>query len=68
MWLKYRIDDDVEETTKTRESMQSIYLAAYRYSLELCENPEIAREVAARFLENVELDEDTVALTNTGKA
>ena len=67
MWLKHRIDDGVEEAGNEQEDMQSIFLAAYRYALELCENPEIAREVAARFLESIESDDEPVTMPDVGK-
>jgi hypothetical protein len=54
MWLKHRVDEQTDEAVKAQERMQSIYLAAYCFSLELCENPEIARVVAARVLKSME--------------
>ncbi len=67
MWLKHRVDEQTDEAAKAQVRMQSIYLAAYCYSLELCENPEIARVVAARILQSMQFDEETAATPDVGK-
>jgi len=58
MWQKSRVyDQRVEKTPE--EYSASIYLEAYRYALDLCDNPAIAREVASRFSKNLEAREQT---------
>lgn len=54
MLQRYNVDEQKMENVPNQNNLQHIYLEAYRYSLELCENPEIARQVALRFLANVE--------------
>jgi hypothetical protein len=54
MLQRYRVDEKKIENAPNQNNPQHIYLEAFRYSLELCENPEIARQVALRFLASVE--------------
>lgn len=54
MLQRYNVDEQKIENVPNRNNSQHIYFEAYRYSLELCENPEIARQVALRFLASVE--------------
>lgn len=54
MLQRYHVEELKAEQAPNLNNSQHIYLEAYRYSLELCENPEIARQVALRFLASVE--------------
>ncbi|MDZ7361928.1 MAG: hypothetical protein ONB46_14560 [candidate division KSB1 bacterium] len=59
MWMKPRIDE--QQTEKAPEKYgASIYLEAYNYALDLCDNPAIAREVASRFINCLETGEQPV--------
>ncbi|GEM_PF-1919290 len=59
IWQKSRVND--QHVEKTPEGCgASIYLEAYRYALDLCDNPAIAREVAARFSKSWKAREQTI--------
>jgi hypothetical protein len=60
MWQKSRVTDSCVKKAPD-EYRASIYLEAYRYALDLCDNPAIAREVAARFSKSLEAGEQAVA-------
>lgn len=66
MLQRYRVNGQKMENVPNQNNLQDIYFEAYRYSLELCENPEIARQVALRFLASVE--ENATASTILGLA
>jgi hypothetical protein len=54
MLQRYNVNDQKMEKVPNQNHLKDIYFEAYRYSLELCENPEIARQVALLFLASVE--------------
>jgi hypothetical protein len=59
MWKKPRVND--QQVEKTPDACgATIYLEAYRYALDLCDNPAIAREVAARFSKSWKAREQTI--------
>ena len=68
MLQRYRVDEQKTGNVPNRNSLQHIYFEAYRYSLELCENPEIARQVALRFLASVEEKAPTLTTFGLAKA
>ncbi len=68
MWWKPRTDNHTLEKTPSQDHAQRIYLEAYGYALELCENPEIARRVASHFLASVEQKGQTSARLGLAKA
>jgi hypothetical protein len=55
MWQKHRVTEQVAEKAPGEYSA-SIYLEAYHYALDLCDNPAIAREVASRFVKCLEAE------------
>jgi len=67
MWQKSRVNDQRMEKTPD-EYGASIYLEAYRYALDLCDNPAIAREVAALFSKSLEAREQTITKFATQQA
>jgi len=60
MWQKPRANEQGVKKAPD-EYGASIYLEAYRYALDLCDNPAIAREVAARFTKSLEAREPAAA-------
>ena len=67
MLQRYRVDEKKMENVPNQNNRQHIYLEAYRYSLELCENPEIAQKVASRFLESMGVKEQSSMVSDCGK-
>jgi len=67
MWLKPRVHDQRAESAPDKYGA-SIYLEAYHYSLDLCDNPAIAREVASRFIKCLETEEQPATKLALGKA
>jgi len=67
MWLKPGDNDQLVEKAPDHYGA-SIYLEAYHYALDLCDNPEIAREVASRFVECLEVEEELRIEPELGKA
>lgn len=60
MWQKSRITE--AELEKAPEDYgASIYLEAYHYALDLCDDPAIAREVASLFSKSLETGEPITA-------
>ncbi len=57
MLPRHQVDNPSVEKAPGQDNAQRVYLEAYRYSLELCENPQIARQVALRFLESMRAKE-----------
>lgn len=53
LFRKNRIENQPVEEAREQSTSLSLYFDAYNYSLELCEDPEIARQVASCFLERV---------------
>jgi hypothetical protein len=68
MWWKHQTGNPAMEKAQNQNSAQRIYLEAYCYSLELCENPEIARRVASRFLASMEQKEQASTTLGLAKA
>lgn len=60
MWQKSRITDPEVEKAPA-DYGASIYLEAYHYALDLCDDPAIAREVASLFSKSVETREHIAA-------
>jgi hypothetical protein len=56
MWMKPRIQEHQGEKAPDKY-VSSIYLEAYHYALDLCDNPAIAREVASRFIKCLQTGE-----------
>jgi hypothetical protein len=56
MWMKPRVDEQRTSTAPDKYGA-SIYLEAYHYALDLCDNPAIAREVASRFIKCLQTGE-----------
>jgi len=67
MWQKPRVNDQRVEKAPDEYSA-SIYLEAYRYALDLCDNPAIAREVASRFSKSWEARDQTITEFATQQA
>ena len=67
MLKRYNMDERKTEKVQNQNNSQHIYFEAYRYSLELCENPEIAEKVASRFLESMGMKEQSSPVSNCGK-
>jgi len=67
MWLKPRVHDQMVERAPDKYGA-SIYLEAYHYCLDLCDNPAIAREVASRFIKCLETEEQPATKFESGKA
>lgn len=58
LWQKSRtLDEPMEKAPDEFDA--SIYLEAYHYALDLCDDPAIAREVASRFSKSWETREQT---------
>lgn len=68
MLQRYHVDEHKTEKAPNQINSQLIYLEAYRYSLDLCENPEIARQVALRFLASLEQNVPASAMLGVAKA
>jgi hypothetical protein len=66
MWLKHRTNGLSVEPAPAQPS-ESIYLEAYNYALDLCENPEIAREVAASFVKCLETEKQILTESEFAK-
>jgi hypothetical protein len=67
MLKRYNLDEQKTEKVSNQNNSQHIYFEAYRYALELCENPEIAQKVASRFLESMAIKEQSSPASNCGK-
>ncbi|MGH7598902.1 MAG: hypothetical protein ACREOI_21310 [bacterium] len=67
MMQRYQVDDEKNEKKSSQDNAQRMYLEAYRYSLDLCENAEIAQKVASRFLESMVVSEQSSPVSDFGK-
>jgi hypothetical protein len=67
MLQRYQVDDQKIEKISSQDNAQRMYLEAYRYSLDLCENAEIAQKVASRFVESVIVKEQSSPVSDCGK-
>jgi len=53
-----RDDEQTSEREESVNELNSTFQEAYSYSLELCEDPDIARQVAERYVESVRSTKD----------
>ncbi len=67
MLQRYQVNDQKIEKMSSQDNAQRMYLEAYRYSLDLCENAEIAQKVASRFMESVVVKEQSSPVFDCGK-
>jgi hypothetical protein len=67
MWLKPGVTEQAAERAPG-EYGASIYLEAYHYALDLCDNPAIAREVASRFVKCMQVEEPAAIAPQLSKA
>ncbi len=67
MWMKPHIQEQQAEKAPDKYGA-SIYLEAYHYSLDLCDNPAIAREVASHFIKCLQTGEQPAQKLALSKA
>jgi hypothetical protein len=67
MFYRHRVEAQNAENEPNQNNTQHIYLEAYRYSLDLCENAEIAQKVASRFLQSMGMKEQSSSVFDSGK-
>jgi hypothetical protein len=67
MLQRYNVDEQKMQNVPNQNNSQNIYFEAYCYSLELCDNPEIAQKVALRFLESMGMKEQSASVSDCGK-
>jgi hypothetical protein len=67
MLQRYQVDDQKIEKISRQDNAQRMYLEAYRFSLDLCENAEIAQKVASRFLESMVVNEHSSPVSDFGE-
>lgn len=58
MLRKAQIENQTVEEVQEQSTSLSLYFDAYHYSLELCDDPEIARQVASRFIESMQTQQE----------
>jgi hypothetical protein len=67
MLQSYNVDEQKVENMLSQDNTQRMYLEAYRYSLDLCENVEIAQKVASRFLQSMAVKEQSSPVSDCGR-